>query len=142
METSLSKAEFEAQFRALLEGAEKLSDNVGCVQCEKCEGCQHCTFCKDSIRLSRCQYCVKCTDCSDSSHCRACEGCTGCVHCVESKRCVSSAYVIRSVGLTHCTYCFGCVGLSRKDFHILNKPYDRRTYFALTAKLTKELGIK
>ena len=30
----------------------------------------------------------------------------------------------------------GCVGLSRKDFHILNKPYDRSAYFAITARLT------
>jgi hypothetical protein len=33
------------------------------------------------------------------------------------------------------------VGLSRKDFHILNEPYDRQTYFALIAKLSRELGV-
>ena len=38
--------------------------------------------------------------------------------------------------------CQPYAGLSRKDFHILNQPYDRRTYFALTAKLMKDLGIK
>jgi hypothetical protein len=31
------------------------------------------------------------------------------------------------------------VGLSRKDFHILNQPYDRSTYFALTRSLLQQL---
>ena len=31
-----------------------------------------------------------------------------------------------------------CVGLSRKEFHILNEPYDRKTYF----KILKSLGYR
>jgi hypothetical protein len=31
------------------------------------------------------------------------------------------------------------VGLSHKDFHILNEPYDRKTYFAITSKLVPSL---
>jgi hypothetical protein len=34
-----------------------------------------------------------------------------------------------------CTYCYGCVGLSKKEFHILNVPYDRKAYFALVKQL-------
>jgi hypothetical protein len=45
------------------------------------------------------------------------------------------------VDCSGCTYCFGCVGLSRKDFHILNQPYDRSTYFKITSKLTRDLGL-
>jgi len=45
------------------------------------------------------------------------------------------------VGCVGCTYCFGCVGLHRKDFHILNRAYDRATYFAEIAKLARELGL-
>lgn len=48
---------------------------------------------------------------------------------------------MRSVGLAGCTYCFGCVGLSNKDFHILNEPYARREYFAIVARLNKDLRI-
>jgi hypothetical protein len=33
------------------------------------------------------------------------------------------------------------VGLSKKDFHILNEPYDRQTYFEVAGKLARELGI-
>ena len=40
-----------------------------------------------------------------------------------------------------CTYCFGCVGLVRKEFHILNEPYDRKTYFKLVKALMAELAV-
>jgi hypothetical protein len=33
------------------------------------------------------------------------------------------------------------VGLAKRDFHILNEPYDRQTYFATIAKLQRELKI-
>jgi len=34
------------------------------------------------------------------------------------------------------------VGLVRKDFHVLNQPLDRKTYFKVVARLKKELGIE
>jgi len=36
---------------------------------------------------------------------------------------------------TDCNYCYGCVGLSKKEFHILNQPYTRSEYFALIKSL-------
>jgi len=33
------------------------------------------------------------------------------------------------------------VGLSRKDFHILNERYDRAAYFELTRRLARELRV-
>jgi len=54
---------------------------------------------------------------------------------------MQSAYLVRCTGLTGCTYCFGCVGLHQKDFHILNEPYERKAYFALTQQLAHELGL-
>ena len=67
----------------------------------------------------------------------------GCIRrLMDSERCLSSAYLVRSSGCTGCNYCFGCVGLSRRDFHILNEPYDRATYFELTSRLARELRIE
>jgi hypothetical protein len=43
--------------------------------------------------------------------------------------------------LSDCNYCFGCVGLSNKDFHILNVSFPRKEYFDITARLRKELGL-
>jgi hypothetical protein len=45
------------------------------------------------------------------------------------------------VALAGCTYCFGCVGLSGVDFRILNEPYERDEYFAITQRLARELRI-
>ena len=44
---------------------------------------------------------------------RAAPACLACQHCVDSERCIGSAYLVRSVGCSGCTYCFGCVGLGR-----------------------------
>jgi hypothetical protein len=49
---------------------------------------------------------------------------------------------VRSTGCNGCAYGFGCVGLSRRDFHILNRPYDRQTYFAIVTRLARELRIE
>jgi hypothetical protein len=137
----MNKAEFEAELRKLVQSFETRTDNERCVQCTGCERCVDCTFCKNSKALARCHYCVDSQRCSDSTHCRASRDLIRCNHCVASERCTQCSYVYRSVDCTECTYCFGCVGLVRKDFHILNKPYDRSTYFAITGKLVRELGL-
>jgi hypothetical protein len=33
------------------------------------------------------------------------------------------------------------VGLTNKDFHILNEPFSRQDYFAITRRLMRELGM-
>jgi hypothetical protein len=43
--------------------------------------------------------------------------------------------------MSECNYCFGCVGLSRKDFHILNVKYSRSDYFKLVNQLKKAFRI-
>ena len=43
---------------------------------------------------------------------------------------------------SECTYCFGCVGLAKQDFHILNVKYTRAEYFRIVKSLEEELGIK
>jgi len=84
---------------------------------------------------------VENAQCIDCSHCKACVGCMGCSHCIASERCTQSAYLVRCVGLSGCSYCFGCVGLAGRDFHILNEPYDRSSYFAMTAQLARDLRL-
>jgi hypothetical protein len=60
---------------------------------------------------------------------------------VESERCVGSAYLVRSVGCSGCTYCFGCVGLSKRDYFILNERYEKAAYFEMIARLGRDLRI-
>jgi hypothetical protein len=60
---------------------------------------------------------------------------------VQSESCTGSAYLVLCRNLSDCTYCFGCVGISKKDFHILNVPFPRTEYFKIVGRLRKELGI-
>ena len=49
--------------------------------------------------------------------------------------------VVLSRNLQDCNYCFGCVGLSKKDFHILNVPFPRTEYFKQVKRLREALGV-
>jgi hypothetical protein len=110
--------------------------------------------CKDCVRCANCMFCQECEGCYGCTHCIACElsnNCTHCVdsrslnscaYCVQSENCANSAYLSYSRNLSDCTYCFGCVGLTKKDFHILNQQFTRQDYFELTKKLKRELGVK
>jgi hypothetical protein len=132
---------FEARYRELVTTLGGSGKNDGSVECVGCRACVACTFCRDSERLCRCHYCVESALCTDCSHCRGCRTLVACHHCVDSESSVRSSYLVRSVAMTDCTYCFGCVGLSGKDFHVLNEPYGRSEYFELTRRLARELGI-
>lgn len=106
--------------------------------CERCTSCVFCTGC------TRCYRLAYCTDCTSSSHLTHCVRCTSCHHTANSFDCTSctgSAFLILCSDMSECNYCFGCVGLSRKDFHILNEPYDRSTYFEIVTALKKQLSL-
>jgi hypothetical protein len=135
----MNRAEFEAAYRKLVAAAGRGTDNVSCLACEHCERCSESTFCNDSKGLTRCHYCESCSDCTDASHCARSTGCLACQHCTDCERCIGSAYLSRCVGCSGCNYCFGCVGLAKRDFHILNEPYERTAYFEMVAKLEREL---
>ena len=137
----MDRAIFERRFAELSRAHESSRDNVGCIECARCERCADCTFCVECVGTRRSSYCRACTDCVGCTQCSECAGCTDCQHCVRSTRCLRAAYLVRCVACADCTYCFGCVGLVSKDFHVLNEPYGRTEYFALVAKLQRELGL-
>lgn len=131
-------SEFERRYTELLKSAQAPGNEL-CVECTACTACSRSTFCRESTRLVGCHYCVRSEHCTDCSHCRDSVRLVSCHHCIASEDCTSSRYVVRSRGLSNCTYCFGCVGLSGKDFHILNEPYSRKQYFELVDHLSKTL---
>jgi hypothetical protein len=139
--TELTRDAFEARLKELVSGSPETEENSNCLECVGCSGCSHSTFCSGSQSLVRCHYCVQCALCSDCTHCRVSQRLVNCQHCIQSESCTNCAYVVHSLRLTGCSYCFGCVGLSGRDFFILNQPYDSTAYFAVTRRLTKELGL-
>ena len=141
MPPDIDARQFEKRLRELATALGSSHENEGSVECVGCKACNGSTFCRDSERLVRCHYCVRCAQCTDSSHCRGSRGLIGCNHCVDCEGCSGGSYLVRCVAVTNASYCFGCVGLGGKDFHVLNEPYDRSSYFALTKKLAKELGL-
>jgi hypothetical protein len=56
-------------------------------------------------------------------------------HLTDCESCRDSAYLVSCVNCENCTYCLGCVGLRGKEFHILNEPYDRKTYFEMVKQI-------
>lgn len=133
--------EFEARYRELLRAQEAATENDRCVQCEHCRGCSASTFCRHSQLLIRCHYCVECEQCTDCSHCRGSRGLLSCHHCLDSQSSMGSTYLIRCSGMAQCNYCLGCVGLSHRDYHILNEPYDRASYFEISRELQRQLRL-
>jgi hypothetical protein len=137
----MNAAEFERRFRDLLAEQANRTENIGCLACERCQRCADSTFLEDCRNVVRSNYCQRCVDCTECSHSSDCTGCLGCSHCETCERCTSSAYLVRCVGCSGCTYCFGCVGLSKKDFHILNEPYERQEWFKVVGELRRAMRI-
>ena len=138
----MDRTEFEARWKKLVAESARTTANVGCVGCERCERCTDCTFCGECKATTRSHYCTACEGLHrllalrrDATACLACQHCIG-VRALHGER-----VPVRCVGCSGCTYCFGCVGLVKRDFHILNEPYDRQEYFAIVAKLARELRI-
>jgi hypothetical protein len=136
----IPRHEFERAFRELVEQHGKRSDNERCIECHGCAACADCTFCKSSKRLVRCNYCVEVEESVDCNHCFGSRALVGCTHCNASERCSRSAYLEQCVDCDDCRYCFGCVGLSSREFHILNRRYEKSEYFKITGQLRRDLG--
>lgn len=136
----MTRNEFERALRTLMQSHRGAAHNERCIECNDCERCFDCTFCQRSSNLLRCHYCVEVKGGVDCIHCRNSHDLMACTHCSFSARCLHSAYLSFCHDCSDCHYCFGCVGLSGRDFHILNEPYSRSEYFEITSKLKRELG--
>ncbi|MEM9694141.1 MAG: hypothetical protein AAGA56_16450 [Myxococcota bacterium] len=135
----MDRSEFERAFQALLRQHERDSDNPRSIACEDCAGCRDCTFCRRGQALTSCHYCIDAKNCVDCVHCRDSSDLTACNHCQASHRCSNCAYLEQCFECHNCTYCFGCVGLAGAEFHILNEPQERQTYFKRVAELSRLL---
>lgn len=136
---SLGRREFLERLAGLTRAAGSDSTNPGSYGCSDCERCADCMFCKSCDACHQCTHCTRCQLCNNCSHCVDCKNCHACAYCTRSENCSGSAYLVMCHNLADCTYCFGCVGLSRKDFHILNVPFNRTEYFEITKRLRAEL---
>ncbi|MEK7528872.1 MAG: hypothetical protein AAB592_03815, partial [Patescibacteria group bacterium] len=110
-------------------------------------------YCFDSVDIEDCAYCAKlslgvkssmdynswgnkselmyqCSSCGDN-----CYNLKFCINCQANMR--DCEYCVECFS---CTDCFGCVGLKREHFCILNKKYDEKTYVELKEKIIGHMG--
>jgi hypothetical protein len=139
----MTKEEFFTEYQKLV--AEHLATapgvNWGCVECSECTACTDCVFCRGCVRCYRSRYSVDCSESQLLTHCEACRDCRSLAYCQRCEGCADSNYLVSCSFCFECDYCFGCVGLVKKDFHILNKKYSRTDYFREVARLRKELDL-
>jgi hypothetical protein len=132
----MTRTEFQTELQRLRREAGVREENAGSFRSQDCQGCLRCMFCTGCTNCYRCTHCTGCEATTGSSHCLRCTGCHDCSHCQDSQVCTGSAYLVNCASCSDCTYCTGCVGLAKKEFHILNQPYSRTEYFAIIKTLS------
>lgn len=99
--------------------------------CQDCMYLQDCWHTKDSLDTAFSDGSELCYEtfsiglnsynCNFSSYMRTCSECEYCELCF------------------NCKNCFGCVGLNRKEFYILNKPYSREEYLKKVSEIKSRM---
>ncbi len=136
----MTRRQLEAEYQRLRRAFGDSPENPGSFRCEGCRNCANCMFCEDCEGCYRCTHCARCQDSSHLTHCADCQNCHASSYCDRCSNCVGSSYLTLCHACSDCTYCFGCVGLSKKDFHILNVAYGKNEYFRIVKSLKAEMG--
>ncbi len=109
---------------------------------------KNCYQCYDAFNMEDCTYNIECNgnkDCLDMTVCFEAELCYSCVQAplnyncnflMHTDLCNDSEFCAYSKSLKHC---FGCVYLSNKEYHILNKSYSPEEYYVRVAEIKNEL---
>lgn len=131
------------------------------VQVENCSGdflfhSKNCDWCFDCAHIEDCQYLIASEFANNSvdgeflyrseqmHECLGPNASSRCFFCIDPSTCSDSFYSISCV--TDCGHLFGCVGLKKKRYCILNKQYSKEEYERLLVKIivhmreTKEWG--
>lgn len=112
-------------------------------------GCKNCIECYDSGNLEDCGYLIfsfKSKDCFDGhvvvDNCQLCYGTISTINQYNTQFTFVSFYSKNSMYLDHSQYCqdcFGCSGLKRQKYCILNKQYSKEEYESLRAKIIEHM---
>lgn len=123
-----------------------LHQTVNCDYCNVIGDCKNCYLIFGSIRCEDCMYGnpFDCKSCVDSLINRKSEWCYECIDCEQlyecfyCQNCVNCQFLQFCFDLEGCKNCFLCVGLRRKEFYILNKPYNKADYQKRVQELKKK----
>jgi|SRR3989344_1482653 len=112
-----------------------------------CKNCHNCNTISESEDCSNCIRGLNQKSMIDSDGCWHSEligNCSCCLNGYAEKYCVwsSSRYSEYLDLCIECEYCFGCVGLKKKKYCILNKQYTKEEYEKLKAKIILDMRHK
>ena len=97
---------------------------------------------EDCINVYTCTKAKNCYDCFSLDHSELCLECDtsyelyDCLFCTYTVKLKNCRYCGQCVSLNNC---FGCVGLKKKDYYILNKKYSKEEYFELLEKIEEHM---
>ena len=95
-------------------------------------GSENCIYGSEIIDSTDCIDCMMVENCSNSFNSVNCQKCSRVNNSID---CNDSLNISYSRNLSGCSYCFGCVNLVNKSYHIFNEPYTKEDYFLKIAEL-------
>ena len=109
-----------------------------------CKNCHNCNTISESEDCFNCVRGLRSKSCIDTNGCWYSEltgNCSSCVGGYAEKYCAwsSSRYSEYLDLCLECEYCFGCVGLKKKKYCILNKRYTKEEYETLKNKIISDM---
>ncbi len=109
-----------------------------------CKNCHNCNTISESEDCFNCVRGLRSKSCIDTNGCWYSEltgNCSSCVGGYAEKYCAwsSSRYSEYLDLCLECEYCFGCVGLKKKKYCILNKQYTKEEYETLKNKIISDM---
>jgi len=107
---------------------------LDCKNCHNCNTISESEDCYNSIRGFQSKSCIDVNGCWKSE---LLGNCSSCISGYAEKYCIwsSSRYSEYLDLCIECEYCFGCVGLKKKKYCILNKQYGKEEYGKLKEKI-------
>ena len=102
---------------------------TNCKDCYLCFSWSTSEKCSYSNRVNFCENWYDCLLIKNSQECYECIDCFNIFNCKFSQKiinCQNSSFLFNCIW---CEYCFWCVNLVNKRYHIFNKEYSKETYF-------------
>ncbi len=100
---------------------------IGCEDCINLYTGERNKNCYDCFSVDLHELCFECDTSYDLYDCQFCSYLVGCKNCQYSGQCANSEYL------------FGCIGMKRRKYMILNKQYSKEQYFEMLEKIKEHM---
>jgi hypothetical protein len=112
---------------------------LDCKNCHNCNTISDSEDCYNTIRASKLKSAIDASGCWFSEMLGNCNSCVIGAYALKYSNWSSSRYSEYLDICIECEYCFGCVGLRKKKYCILNKQYTKEEYEILKDKIISDM---